>query len=144
MDTKQFVDVPTPDELYVPYGNAKPIAAERRRAGRVEVRLPVRYRFANVGNCGWAHGVVLNLSDTGGAFLVDGAWPHAERVDGADGFRIELELGVPGGGWLALAGGVVWIRPDGGGGEGIDRIGVRFTDLDDVTQSKLTAILAEG
>ena len=87
--------------------------------------------------------VALNLSETGGAFLVDGAWPHAERVDGGDGFRIELELGMPGGGWLALAGGVVWIRPDGGGGEGIDRIGVHFTDLDDVTRSKLTVILAE-
>ncbi|MEO0479834.1 MAG: PilZ domain-containing protein [Planctomycetota bacterium] len=127
------------------FANTTRKAEDRRRQERFEVRLPVRYRYPAVKNSNWVHGLVLNLSETGGAFLVDGAWPHAERVDGGDGFRIEIELdGVPGNGRLHLAGGVVWVDPDGGGAEGIDRIGVKFTDPTDEEIERLRAALAEA
>lgn len=118
------------------------VPTNRRSASRKIVRLPLRYRYARVRGARWNHGIVLNLSDTGGCFLVDDAWQHAARVDGSDGFRIELEIGDGRGGWVHLAGGVVWVRPDGGGGEGIDRVGVRFTDVADGEGERLRRLLA--
>ncbi|MBK8976666.1 MAG: PilZ domain-containing protein [Planctomycetes bacterium] len=114
---------------------------DRRRGQRRSVRLPLRYRFLSVGATRWSHGIVLNLGESGGAFLVDGAWDYAERVDGADGFRMEVRIGDPEGGEIQLAGSVVWVRPDGGGAEGIDRVGVRFTDVADDDLIRLRHVL---
>ena len=144
MDPYDTLDLPHDDTADLPWDGVRAAPAERRRNARVEICLPVRYRFPQVAGSGWVQGLVLNLSETGGAFLVDGAWPHAERVDGGDGFRVELEIGDPyGGAALHLAGSVVWVRPDGGGAEGIDRIGVRFTDPTPAEQARLEENLGD-
>lgn len=128
-----------PDSL--PAGATVDVPKDRRSGDRRSVRLPLRYRFPLEGDNRWNHGVVLNLSETGGCFLVDGAWDHVDHVDGADGFRIEVEVGDGRGRSVHLAGGVVWIRPDGGGGEGVDRIGVSFTDVSDADHLGLRSLL---
>lgn len=137
-------DAQYPQDLAEEQARTFATKSDRRSQHRQEVRLPVRYRYPGVRRSQWSYGIVLNLSETGGAFLVDGAWPYAERVDGADGFRIELEVtGLPDQRPLHLAGGVVWITPDGGGAEGIDRIGVKFTDLEDEELVRLRHVLRE-
>ncbi|MGE0145445.1 MAG: hypothetical protein AB7T19_19325, partial [Planctomycetota bacterium] len=48
---------------------------ERRHAARVVLERPIRYRFPTIPAASvWARGLVANLSATGGAFLVEGAW----------------------------------------------------------------------
>ncbi len=90
----------------------------------------VRYRLTGLADAGWSHGVTVDVSETGGTFLVDGAWHIVERIEGEDSVPIALELPcIASNDPIRVRGEVVWVQPDGGGSEGVDRIGVRFRDV---------------
>lgn len=100
---------------------------ERRIAERIELGADARYRFPTIpAAASWSHGVVVNLSETGGCFLVDGGWSLVERLDDDEWVPLDVEFHPAGDVALRLRGEIMWVQPDGGGEGGVDRVGVRF------------------
>ncbi|MCC6751799.1 MAG: TIGR02266 family protein [Deltaproteobacteria bacterium] len=105
---------------------------ERRLSHRLPVDLAVGYRFDNA----LLFTVLGDLSDTG--TFVRTRLP--ERV----GTRLELEFCLPGEAQPVLTRGeVVWSKPFPPGAKGITNpgMGVRFTQLDQVTRAKLQSLI---
>jgi Tfp pilus assembly protein PilZ len=139
---RESLDSPELEDPFAPEGD-EPTAVERRVVDRLDTRQPLRYRFCGAPGAGgtWSQGLVLNLSESGGSFLVDGAWDifDAERAMFVD-LELRLDRDSPA---LRVSGRVVWVKPD-GGAEGIDRIGVRFTDMSAGDRERLHTFLCEA
>ena len=117
-------------------------ADERRIAQRIAVEGPMRYRFPTIpAASSWSHGVVVNLSSTGGCLLVDGGWNLGERLETEEWVPLDIELHPGDGDTLRLRTELMWVQPDGSGG--VDRIGVRFVGGEDEDMARLTALVDE-
>ena len=117
---------------------------ERRRERRVVIKRPIRYRFPTIPAAStWAHGLCVNLSESGGAFLVDGAWDLVERIENEEWVPIDVELPCfnEGDETLRVRAEVMWVQPDGGGEAGVDRVGVSFV-IEDEDRTQLREIIA--
>ncbi len=117
---------------------------ERRIAPRVVLERAIRYRFPTIEAAStWEQGLVVNLSETGGAFLVDGAWDLVERIENEEWVPLDVELiGDDGGGTrLRLRAELVWVQPDGGGGSGVDKVGASFGAVSEDDRARLRELL---
>jgi len=115
---------------------------ERRIAQRIAIEGPMRYRFPTIPAASrWSHGVVVNLSATGGCLLVDGGWSLAERLEADEWVPLDVELHPGDGAPLRLRTEVMWVQPDGSGG--VDRIGVRFVAGESDDMDRLAALVDE-
>jgi hypothetical protein len=143
---------PVPPELSRLEDAFSPIAAaapelqqtkdERRIAERVDLDAHARYRFPTIPAAGaWTQGVVVNLSETGGCFLVDGGWDLLERLESDEWVPLDVELSPPGERALRLRAEIIWVQPDHGGDGGLDRLGVRFDAADPDERARLHAFL---
>jgi hypothetical protein len=142
--------VPTLEDAFAPPEQPELLRSkggdERRYAPRVVIERPIRFRFPTIPAAAtWAQGLVVNLSETGGAFLVDGAWDLVERVENEEWVPIDVEIPLDDEGKekLRLRAEIVWVQPDGGGEGGVDRIGASFVPATDRDRAALRALLDE-
>lgn len=119
----------------------------RRYAIRVDLERPIRYRFPTIPAAAmWSQGLVVNLSETGGAFLVDGAWDLVERIESEEWVPIDIEILIDEEGKqkLRLRAEIVWVQPDGGGEGGVDRVGASFAPATDRERRMLRNLLDDA
>jgi hypothetical protein len=115
---------------------------ERRIAARVDFDAHARYRFPSLPAARtWMHGVVINLSETGGCFLVDGGWDLLSRLEGDEWVPLDVELHPPGERPIRLRAEIAWVQPDQGGDGGLDRVGARFDAVGPEDMARLQGFL---
>ncbi|MDA0934301.1 MAG: PilZ domain-containing protein [Planctomycetota bacterium] len=116
---------------------------ERRIAARVDFDAHARYRFPSLPAArAWMHGVVVNLSETGGCFLVDGGWDLLSRLEGDEWVPLDVELHPEGQQPIRLRAEIAWVQPDQGGDGGLDRVGARFDAVNPAERERLQCFLA--
>jgi hypothetical protein len=116
---------------------------ERRIAARIDFDAHARYRFPSLPAArSWMYGVVVNLSETGGCFLVDGGWDLLSRLEGDEWVPLDVELHPEGEGPIRLRAEIAWVQPDQGGEGGLDRVGARFDAVGAEDLERLQEFLA--
>lgn len=144
------LEVPKLEDAFAPpepMPGQKAKSDERRYANRVDLERPIRYRFPTIPAAAtWSQGLVVNLSETGGAFLVDGAWDLVERIESEEWVPIDIEILIDQEGKqkLRLRAEIVWVQPDGGGEGGVDRVGASFAPATDRERRMLHDLLDDA
>lgn len=132
----------TPPELH---SELPQNADDRRIARRVDLGGQARYRFPTIPAAdSWTHGVVVNLSATGGCFLVDGGWNLGDRLEDDEWVPLDVELTVEGDPPLRLRAELMWVQADHGGDGGLDRVGARFDAITPDDRDRLHRLLSVG
>lgn len=139
-------DLPTLEDAFSPVDAAArelPRTAEERRLGeRVDLAGHARYRFPTIPAAStWTQGLVVNLSDTGGCFLVDGGWSLIERLEVEEWVPLDVELHPDGDEPLRIRAEIMWVQPDGGGEGGLDRVGARFDAIAPEERDRLRLLI---
>lgn len=103
---------------------------ERRRAPRVDLRVPVR-PAGQTSSEEWQ--TTRDISATGLRMLSGRPHPKGDRLD--------LELLLPDGSWLPIPAKVAWSVPLDVGAAAKYEVGVRYLEMDGVTLERLRPLL---